>query len=68
LIAAEDGRHSFGGPAAHSGVIPTGTDVGIQLVISFDLSDPLIPIENEIGATKLPLYYPFKYGWGGPDI
>lgn len=68
LVASSSGRHSFGGPSQHSGVVPKGTNVGIQLVISLDLSDPLVPLQNEVGAKTLPLYYPFKYGCGGPDV
>ncbi|WP_442485608.1 hypothetical protein [Aeoliella sp. SH292] len=68
LVLDENGCHSFGGPAQHSGVVPSGTNVAIQQVISLDLTDPLIPIKSDALASKLPLYYPFKYGFGGPDI
>jgi len=68
LTAQPDGRHQFGGPAKHSGVIPVGSDVPIQLVLSLDVTDPLFPIKSERGISALPLYYPFKYGVGGPEI
>jgi hypothetical protein len=68
LVISQGGRHCFGGPALHSGVRPPGSDVAIQLVIALDLSDPLIPISSELNVSKLPLYYPFKYGIGGSEI
>lgn len=68
LVLDNNGRHRFGGPAIHSGIVPPGADVPVQLVLSLDLTDPLVPIDNERGLSQLPLYYPFKYGMGGPEI
>ncbi len=49
-------------------MVPKGTDVAVQHVLSLDLTDALIPISNDFGVATLPLFYPFKYGCGGPDI
>ena len=68
LILAENGRHQFGGTAWHAGIVPKGCRVPAQLLITLDLTDPLMPIENTLGVTQLPLYYPFKYGMGGAHI
>lgn len=68
LVRADDGMHRFGGPASCHGVVPPGTDVPVQHVVSLELADPLVPIEKEPGVTRLPLFYPFKYGCGGPDM
>jgi hypothetical protein len=68
LIPSRRGRHRFGGPPLHKGVIPKGTDVPLQLVLSLDLTDPSCPITNKFGIKTLPLYYPFKYGIGGSEI
>ena len=68
LVADSNGRHHFGGAVDIAGLTPTGATVPVQHVISFDLGDARIPIENGIGAQRLPLFYPFKYGCGGPDM
>ena len=68
LVPDSQGRHEFGGRSPYSGLVPTGTDTPVQNVVSLDLADPLTPVETEIGLSKLPLLYPFKYGCGGPDI
>lgn len=52
----------------HEGVVPPGTTVPLQLVLSLDLTDSICPIQDRRGITTLPLYYPFKYGTGGPEI
>ena len=68
LIPSLRGRHQFGGPPMHEGTIPQGTNVPLQLVLSIDLTDPNCPIQDKTGITSLPLYFPFKYGMGGPQI
>ena len=68
LIADSNGRHHFGGTVDIAGLTPTGATVPVQHVISFDLTDARVPIENGIGSKRLPLFDPFKYGGGGPDM
>lgn len=65
LFSDANGRHRFGGPATHSGIVPPGESVPLQLALSLDLSDPAIPLAGTDGLTRLPLYHPFKYGSGG---
>lgn len=67
LVASPSGRHQFGGHADYSGVLPPGQQVPLQLVLLFDLSDPLVPFKGE-GLKRLPLFYPFKYGEGGGEV
>jgi hypothetical protein len=68
LLPFPDGPHRFGGSTAHHGLVPKGTDVPVQHVLSLDLTDSLIPISNDAGIETLPLFYPFKYGYGGPEM
>jgi hypothetical protein len=68
LLLNRRGRHRFGGPPRQGGVIPRGTDAPLQLVLSLDLTDRNCPITSELGIKALPLDYPFKYSFGGPEI
>ena len=68
LVAESDGPHLFGGPSLHQGITPAGSEVPIQLVLTLDLSDIGIPFESNAEISRLPLFYPFKYGSGGPEI
>ena len=68
LVADSDGPHIFGGRSLHEGIIPTGSDVPIQLVLTLDLLDTNIPLQFDASIKTLPLLYPFKYGCGGPEI
>jgi len=62
-----NGKHVFGGKATHKGSTPSNTNVPLHKLLSIDLSDSKIPFSVE-GLKKLPLYYPLKYGIGGPSI
>lgn len=62
-----DGRHMFGGPATHRGTTPADSDVPVHLLLNLDLTDPAIPFTSP-QLQRLPLYYPLKYGGGGPSM
>ena len=68
LASSTDGRHRFGGPVRHKGIVPNGCDVPLQLVVELDLTDELVPIAADRPLNTLPLLYPFKYGGGGPVV
>lgn len=67
LIAQQDGPHVFGGSASHRGAIPSGSSVPVHRLLSLDLHDLAIPFESSV-IRYLPLYYPLKYGFGGPSM
>jgi hypothetical protein len=62
------GRHVFGGRAFHRGSIPQGSTVPLHLLLTLDLSDPKCPFGGSGRLTKLPFYYPLKYGTGGSSV
>jgi hypothetical protein len=62
------GPHRFGGPSVHRGVTPTNTDTPLHTILLLDLADGICPIESDGTTRYLPLYYPLKYGCGGPAI
>jgi hypothetical protein len=62
------GPHRFGGKPAHRGVTPPHTDTPLHLFLLLDLSDANCPIESDGSVQHLPLYYPLKYGFGGPSV
>jgi hypothetical protein len=68
LVLTETGHHRFGGPAAHKGVTPQGNDTSLHLLLSIDLCDANCPIQTSGAIRYLPLYYPLKYGTGGPEV
>src|SRR6516165_9946704 len=68
LVLSDAGMHRFGGPPAHTGVIPQGTDTPLHHFFSIDLSDINNPIRTDSDIRYLPLYYPLKYGQGGPRV
>ncbi len=68
LVLGKAGPHRFGGSPAHDGAIPRGTNVAIHHFLSLDLSDANCPIRTESAIRYLPLYYPLKYGVGGPEV
>lgn len=62
------GPHRFGGAPSHCGVVPPNTNTALHLLLLLDLADEACPFECG-GATRyLPLYYPLKYGLGGPNL
>src|SRR5688500_4357600 len=62
------GPHRFGGAPAHRGVTPRGTRTPLHLLLLLDLADPNCPVRSDAGVRYLPLYYPLKYGVGGPTV
>jgi len=68
MVLKDKGPHRFGGPAAHYGVIPTGTETPLHHFLFMDLSDPNCPVRTDSSINNLPLYYPLKYGQGGPEV
>ena len=50
----------------HRGVTPANTDVPLHTLLLLDLADPNCPIKSDGMTRYLPLYYPLKYGFGGP--
>lgn len=61
------GRHVFGGTPIHQGITPPGSHVPTHRVFEIDLTDPQLPFRSD-RLQKLPLYYPLKYGIGGPGM
>ena len=68
LVLADTGPHRFGGPPMHIGVIPAGTETPLHLILCIDLADANCPVKTESPIRYLPLYYPLKYGQGGPEV
>ena len=78
-FALEDGRpcrlrlgpagpHRFGGKPAHRRVTPRGTRTPLHLLLLLDLREPNCPVKSDGTVSHLPLYYPLKYGAGGPAV
>jgi len=67
LVPQMSGRHQFGGHSNYTGVLPPGEKTPLQLVMLFDLQDPLVPFRAD-GLKRLPIFYPFKYGQGGGEV
>jgi hypothetical protein len=61
------GRHVFGGSPYHKGITPKGSNVPTHRIFTIDLTDPALPFQSPELKT-LPLYYPLKYGFGGPGM
>jgi hypothetical protein len=62
------GLHRFGGRPAHRGITPPHTHTPLQLLLLLDLADAACPIKSDGAVRHLPLYYPLKYGQGGPSV
>lgn len=62
-----NGRHVFGGRPYHLGITPKGSHVPTHRIFQIDLTDPNLPFTSPDIKT-LPLYYPLKYGYGGPGM
>ena len=60
--------HRFGGRGWHRGITPTGTRTPLHLLLLLDLRDPNCPVKSDRPLRRLPLYYPLKYGYGGPSV
>jgi hypothetical protein len=68
LWIQERGRHLFGGPPRHGGVVPEGTDTPLHHFLTLDLADLRSPIYYDPAMIRyLPLYYPLAYGTGGAE-
>ncbi len=67
LVATDHGPHVFGGPVSHRGATPSGSSVPVHKLLSLDLHDDAIPFDS-YAIRYLPLYYPLKYGFGGPSM
>ena len=68
LRLSSTGPHRFGGQAAYRGITPPHTDTPLHLLLLLDLADVNCPFTCD-GATRyLPLYFPLKYGLGGPQV
>lgn len=68
LVPAKKGKHKFGGSCAFKGLKPKGCKVPIQQLLLLDLRDVDIPFKATPKISFLPLLYPFKYGFGGPEV
>ncbi len=68
LRLSSTGLHRFGGPPSHRGITPTNTDTPLHLMLLLDLADGNCPIVSDGTTRYLPLYYPLKYGYGGPAV
>src|SRR5262249_48795929 len=60
--------HRFGGLATHHGATPPGTETPLHLFLTLDLADANCPAQTDAAIRYLPLYYPLKYGRGGPGV
>ncbi|MCC9604228.1 hypothetical protein LOC67_27050 [Stieleria sp. JC731] len=67
LQESERGLHVFGGVPSHRGVTPAGSAVPVHKLLTIDLRDEAIPFRSD-SIDCLPLYYPLKYGFGGPSM
>lgn len=67
LTRDPSGRHVFGGKPFHRGITPRGADVPTHRLFVIDLADPELPFDSP-DLQALPLYYPLKYGMGGPGM
>ncbi|QDU53842.1 hypothetical protein [Aeoliella mucimassa] len=68
LVPSDQGPHRFGGVSTVNGSTPSGSTVPLQLVLELDLTDKKLPVEADAPLARLPLFYPFKYGCGGPEV
>jgi hypothetical protein len=69
LELASKGPHRFGGPPAHDGVLPRRSRVPLHLLLLLDLRDADCPFKaGDEKVRYLPLYFPLRYGQGGPTI
>jgi len=62
------GPHRFGGTPVHRGVTPRGTRTPLHLLLLLDLTDANCPVKSDGTTRNLPLYYPLKFGYGGPTV
>src|SRR5688572_21816802 len=56
-------RHVFGGPSRHKGITPRGCKLPLDLIYTFDTTDPAFVLQIP-GIRFLPLYYSFRYNGG----
>jgi hypothetical protein len=68
LVLGDAGAHSFGGPAAHVGAVPSRSKVPLHLMLTLAFADPNCPVATNRPINHLPLYYPLKYGIGGAEL
>ncbi len=68
LVLTKSGRHSFGGPATHDGATPNRSKTPLHLMLTLSLADSNCPVQSSQRITRLPLYYPLKYGIGGGAV
>ena len=61
------GKHTFGGPPKHKGATPVDSAVSTHLLLTLDLRDKKLPFSSD-SLRYLPLYFPLKYGYGGPSM
>ena len=59
----EQFRHRFGGLENHTGTTPSGCEIPLHLLYTFDTTDPAFPLQIP-GIRYLPLYYSFPYNAG----
>jgi hypothetical protein len=62
------GPHRFGGQAGYRGITPPHADTPLHLLLLLDLADANCPIKSDGSTRYLPLFYPLKYGVGGPEV
>ena len=67
LDADPSGRHVFGGPPTHKGATPIGSSVSTHKLLTLDLECRHLLFDSN-SFRFLPLYYPLKYGGGGPAM
>lgn len=67
LKRSSTGRHIFGGAPHHNGITPIGSSVPTHRLFQIDLTDPVLPFSSP-SLKSLPLYFPLKYGFGGPSM
>jgi hypothetical protein len=62
------GPHRFGSQPGYRGITPPGADTPLHLLVRLDLADADCPIKSDGSTRYLPLFYPLKYGCGGPEV
>jgi hypothetical protein len=67
LKESATGKHIFGGSASHEGSVPYPNSAPTHLLFRLDVSEGDSPFSAP-NLKYLPLYYPLKYGFGGPEM
>jgi hypothetical protein len=59
---------SAGPVPGYRGITPPHADTPLHLLLLLDLADADCPVKSDGSTRYLPLFYPLKYGGGGPEV